>query len=321
MKVNDYKNDVVIDVRDVRRTYGVGSRSEYEAVRGVSLQVRRGEVFALLGTNGAGKTSTVELMEGLAPADSGQVRVLGHDPYRQRAEVRPLTGVMLQSGGFPADLTVAEVARFWSKCSPPARTVSEVLSLVGLTGRRTVPVKQLSGGESRRLDLALAVIGGPQVLFLDEPTTGMDPEGRRDTWDIVRQLQQDGTTVLLTTHYLEEAEELSDHLAILQKGRVVAEGTAAEVIAGQPSRISFDLPAGLHPESLPSLPGTARRQTDGQSVVLHTQDLQTVLTRLLNWAAEQHISLEGLDARTASLEEAFLAMTIGAESRPARSSS
>ncbi|MFI1657767.1 ABC transporter ATP-binding protein [Streptomyces sp. NPDC020472] len=321
MKTDDYENDVVIDVRDVRRTYGAGSRSAYEAVRGVSLQVRRGEVFALLGTNGAGKTSTVELMEGLAPADSGHVRVLGRDPYRQRAEVRPLTGVMLQSGGFPADLTVEEVARFWSRCSPPARTVPEALDLVGLTGRRTVPVKQLSGGETRRLDLALAVIGGPQVLFLDEPTTGMDPEGRRDTWDIVRQLRQDGTTVLLTTHYLEEAETLSDHLAILQKGRVVAEGTASEVIAGQPSRISFALPAGRAPESMPSLEGVTHRETDGRSVVLHTRDLQPVLTRLLNWAAEQRIGLEGLDARTASLEEAFLAMTVGAEPHPARSGS
>ncbi|WP_328924416.1 ABC transporter ATP-binding protein [Streptomyces sp. NBC_00190] len=307
-------NGLVIDARDVQRTYGAGGRNEYRAVRGVTLQVRRGEVFALLGANGAGKTSIVELLEGLAPADGGTVRVLGHDPYRERTLVRPLTGVMLQSGGFPADLTVTEVARFWARCARPGRTVSEVLSLVGLQSRQSVPVKQLSGGEHRRLDLALAVMGRPEVLFLDEPTTGMDPEGRRDTWEIVQQLRQEGVTVLLTTHYLEEAEGIADRVAILQDGVVVAEGTTADVIADHPSRVSFELPADCS-EALPAMPGVTRREVHGRTVVLHTQYLQPVLTKLLVWANRHGVVLQGLDARSATLEDAFLAMTPTGQSR------
>ncbi|MBT2446339.1 ABC transporter ATP-binding protein [Streptomyces sp. ISL-43] len=302
-------DNVIIDARDARRTYGAGSRSAYEAVRGVTLQVQRGEVFALLGTNGAGKTSTVELLEGLARPSAGRVRVLGHDPFTERTRVRARTGVMLQSGGFPGELTVAEVTRFWAQCSSGARAVSEVLDLVGLTDRSGVRVKQLSGGEARRLDLGLAVIGRPEVLFLDEPTTGMDPEGRRDTWRVVRQLREEHTTVLLTTHYLEEAEELADRLAIMQHGRVVAGGTPAEVIAAHPSRIRFELPHGWDSESLPPLPGTTHRETTGPSITVHTTSLQAALNRLLSWADDGQITLERLDARSASLEQAFLTLT------------
>lgn len=164
---------------------------------------------ALLGTNGAGKTSTVELLEGLAAPAGGRVRVLGHDPHAERAAVRPRTGVMLQEGGLPFDLTVAETARMWAGCTSGARPEAEVLERVGLTGRSGVRVKQLSGGERRRLDLALALLGDPEVLFLDEPTAGLDAEGRRDTWELVRSLRDTGTTVLLTTHYLAEAEDLA----------------------------------------------------------------------------------------------------------------
>jgi ABC-type multidrug transport system ATPase subunit len=192
----------VIEVTDLRRVYGGG----FEAVRGVTFHVDRGETFALLGTNGTGKTSTVELLEGLAPPDGGRVRVLGHDPYTERAAVRPRTGVMLQEGGFPSELTVGETARMWAGCVSGARPVREALAPVGLERRTDVRVKQLSGGERRRLDLALALLGEPEVLFLDEPTTGLDAEGRRDTWELVRTLRDGGTTVLLTTHYLEEAE-------------------------------------------------------------------------------------------------------------------
>ncbi|WP_063765876.1 ABC transporter ATP-binding protein [Streptomyces cellulosae] len=301
----------VIDARELRRRYGTRGRTEHEAVRGVSLQVRRGELFALLGTNGAGKTSIVELLEGLAPPDGGQVRVLGHDPYRQRAQVRPRTGMMLQSGGFPGDLTVAEVARFWARCTRGARPVLEALEQVGLAHRRNVQVKQLSGGENRRLDLGLAVIARPEVLFLDEPTTGMDPEGRRDTWELVRDLRDNGTTVLLTTHYLEEAAELADRLAIMKEGQVVAEGTAAEVVAKHPSRISFELPEGQSSESVPSLPGVRQRKAKGRHVTIQTEALQETLTLLLAWAADTGVALERLDARSASLEEAFLAVAEG----------
>ncbi|MFD9427551.1 MULTISPECIES: ABC transporter ATP-binding protein [unclassified Streptomyces] len=295
----DSGQGAVIEASDVRRSYAGG----FEAVSGISFSVARGELFALLGTNGAGKTSTVELLEGLAAPDSGTVRVLGHDPYRERAAVRPRTGVMLQEGGFPSDLTVAETVRMWSACTSGARPAGEVLDLVGLSARTRVRVKQLSGGEKRRLDLALALTSRPEVLFLDEPTTGLDAEGRRDTWDLVRALRDSGTTVLLTTHYLEEAESLADRLAIMHQGRIVTTGTTAEVTARQPARIRFELPAGVPAARLP-LP--LRAAADGQRIEIRTPALQESLDELLRWARESGVQLLGLDARSASLEEAFL---------------
>ncbi|WP_406008093.1 ABC transporter ATP-binding protein [Streptomyces sp. NBC_00637] len=297
-------NEHVIEVTDLRRVYGGG----FEAVRGVSFHVDRGEIFALLGTNGAGKTSTVELLEGLARPDGGRIRVLGHDPYSERAAVRPRTGVMLQEGGFPSELTVAETARMWAGCVSGARPVEEALALVGLTRRADVRVKQLSGGERRRLDLALAVLGEPEVLFLDEPTTGLDAEGRRDTWDLVRALRDAGTTVLLTTHYLEEAENLADRLAILHEGRTAAAGTPAEVTGAQPSRITFELPEGYFVGDLPPLGelGVCGHEVDGRVIRLRTRELQRAATGLLVWAERNQVALRRLDVRSASLEEAFL---------------
>ncbi|MFC9582682.1 ABC transporter ATP-binding protein [Streptomyces yangpuensis] len=291
--------DTVIEARDLRRGYTGG----FEAVRGVSFSVARGEIFALLGTNGAGKTSTVELLEGLAAPSGGQVRVFGLDPLTRRAEVRPRTGVMLQEGGFPSDLSVAETIRMWGGVTTGARPAAEVLELVGLAARSSVRVKQLSGGERRRLDLALALLGRPEVLFLDEPTTGMDPEGRRDTWALVRELREQGTTVLLTTHYLEEAEELADRLAILHEGELVLSGSPAEVTATRPARIRFTLPDGVPAARLPL---TLRAAAFGQRVEIRTERLQEDLTELLGWAREDGVQLTGLDARSASLEEAFL---------------
>ncbi|MFE5855965.1 ABC transporter ATP-binding protein [Streptomyces sp. NPDC056500] len=289
----------VITVDGLRRSYSGG----FEAVGGISFSVARGEVFALLGTNGAGKTSTVELLEGLAAPTAGSVRVLGHDPYRERAAVRPRIGVMLQEGGFPSDLTVAETARMWAGCTTGARPVAEALGLVGLGERASVRVKQLSGGERRRLDLALALLGRPEVLFLDEPTTGLDAEGRRDTWDLVRALRDSGTTVLLTTHYLEEAESLADRLAIMHRGRIVTTGTPATVTAERPARIRFQLPEGVPAARLPL---SLQAGADGQRIEIRTHQLQESLEELLRWARESQIRLEGLDARSASLEEAFL---------------
>ncbi|MGW7453357.1 ABC transporter ATP-binding protein [Streptomyces sp. NPDC054787] len=291
--------DTVIDAQGLRRGYAAG----FEAVRGVSFSVARGEVFALLGTNGAGKTSTVELLEGLAAPSDGQVRVFGLDPYTRRAEVRPRTGVMLQEGGFPSDLTVSETVRMWGGVTTGARPVAEALELVGLGARSSVRVKQLSGGERRRLDLALALLGRPEVLFLDEPTTGMDPEGRRDTWALVRRVQAQGTTVLLTTHYLEEAEVLADRLAILHEGEVVLSGTPSEVTATRPARIRFTLPPGVPAARLPLALHAA---ADGRRVDIRTERLQADLAVLLAWAREHGVELDGLDARSASLEEAFL---------------
>ncbi|WP_327355029.1 ABC transporter ATP-binding protein [Streptomyces sp. NBC_01304] len=294
----------VIEVTDLRRVYTGG----YEAVRGISFHVGQGEIFALLGTNGAGKTSTVELIEGLAAPTAGRIRVLGHDPYRERAAVRPRVGVMLQEGGFPTELSVAETVRMWAGCTSGARPVEEALELVGLRGRANVRVKQLSGGEKRRLDLALALLGGPEVLFLDEPTTGLDAEGRQDTWDLVRALRDQGTTVLLTTHYLEEAESLADRLAILHEGTIAATGTPAEVTAAQPSHISFELPDGYFVGDLPPLAelGVSGHETAGRVLKLRTGELQRAATGLLLWARDAGVKLRGLDVRSASLEEAFL---------------
>ncbi|MEU5700453.1 ABC transporter ATP-binding protein [Streptomyces aurantiacus] len=297
-------NEPVIEVTDLRRVYAGG----FEAVRGVSFQVGRGELFALLGTNGAGKTSTVELIEGLAPPAGGRVRVLGHDPYSERSAVRPRIGLMLQEGGFPSELTVSETVRMWAGCTSGARPESEALSLVGLTRRAGVRVKQLSGGEKRRLDLALALLGRPEVLFLDEPTTGLDAEGRQETWELVRELRATGTTVLLTTHYLEEAEGLADRLAILHAGRIAVSGTPAEVTASQPSRISFELPTGYFPGDLPPLDslGVTGHEVVGRVLRLRTNELQRAATGLLTWAERTGVELRGLDVRSGSLEEAFL---------------
>ncbi|MET7679563.1 ABC transporter ATP-binding protein [Streptomyces sp. NPDC005423] len=294
----------VIDVTDLRRTYGGG----FEAVRGITFAVPRGEVFALLGTNGAGKTSTVEVLEGLAAPSGGRVRVLGHDPRAERAAVRPRTGVMLQEGGFPSELTVAETARMWAGCTSGARPVPEALARVGLGKRAGVRVKQLSGGERRRLDLALALLGEPEVLFLDEPTTGLDAEGRRDTWELVRALRDGGTTVLLTTHQLEEAEDVADRLAILHEGRIAAVGTPAEVTAGRPARISFELPPGYFVGDLPPLGelGVVGHEVVGGAVRLRTHEVQRAATGVLAWAERTGVELRGLDVRSASLEEAFL---------------
>ncbi|NGO12801.1 ABC transporter ATP-binding protein [Streptomyces sp. HC44] len=297
-------NERVIEVTDLRRVYG----GEFEAVRGVTFAVGRGELFALLGTNGAGKTSTVELLEGLAPPAGGQVRVLGHDPYTNRATVRPRIGVMLQEGGFPSELTVAETVRMWAGCTSGARPTAEALEMVGLARRSDVRVKQLSGGEKRRLDLALALLGRPEVLFLDEPTTGLDAEGRQETWELVRELRSAGTTVLLTTHYLEEAEGLADRLAILHAGRIAASGTPAEVTASQPSRISFELPDGYFPGDLPPLAelGVTGHEVEGRVIRLRTNELQRAATGLLVWAERTGVELRRLDVRSGSLEEAFL---------------
>ncbi|NJP82136.1 ABC transporter ATP-binding protein [Streptomyces sp. AA8] len=302
--------DSVIDVSGLRRRYGPAGDKGFEAVRDVSFTVGRGELFALLGTNGAGKTSTVELLEGLAKPTAGKVRVLGHDPYAERRAVRPRIGVMLQEGGFPSDLTVAETVRMWAGCTTGARPVTEALELVSLVGRRDVRIKQLSGGERRRLDLALALLGRPEVLFLDEPTTGLDPEARHNTWELVRRLRAEGTTVLLTTHYLEEAEALADRLAIMREGRIVTSGTPEAVIGSYPARIRFAMPVGWFVGDMPPLAelGVIGHEEERGRIELQTKELQRTLTGLLLWARDKGVELEGLDARAASLEEAFLAI-------------
>ncbi|WP_432046670.1 ABC transporter ATP-binding protein [Streptomyces asiaticus] len=307
--------DTVIETADLRRHY-----KGFEAVRGVDLTVARGELFALLGTNGAGKTSTLEVLEGQATPTAGTVRVLGSDPYRDRAAVRPRIGVMLQEGGFPTELTVTETARMWAGCTSGARPVAEALELTRLTQRRAVRVKQLSGGERRRLDLALALLGRPEVLFLDEPTTGLDAQSRHETWELIRELKEQGTTVLLTTHYLEEAEQLADRLAIMHAGRIATSGRVADVVAERPSRMSFELPPDYFLGDLPPLAplGVTRQENAGRTVRLETADLQRTATALLLWARDKDVALRGFDARSATLEEAFMEIAKGLESEGAR---
>jgi ABC-2 type transport system ATP-binding protein len=293
-----------IEVVGLERRYG-----DFHAVRGISFEVHAGEVFALLGVNGAGKTSALEVLEGLAAPSGGSVRILGHDPRRDRAAVRRHLGVLLQYSGLPGDLTVRETVHTWARTLTDPRPVVEALEQVDLSGRADVRVRSLSGGERRRLDLALALLGRPRVVVLDEPTTGLDPESRRAVWRIVRNLVDGGAAVVLTTHHLEEAEELADRIAILQAGVVVLSGTPQEISASQPATIRFTVPEGAPP--LPRLPGVRVEHTASQ-VRLSTFALQPTLTQLLAWAGEHGLELTGLQARAASLEQAFLAVADGA---------
>ncbi|MBJ8337316.1 ABC transporter ATP-binding protein [Antrihabitans sp. YC3-6] len=289
----------VITARGLRRVYGQGDNA-FEAVKGIDLDVAEGEVFALLGTNGAGKTSTFDLLEGLSAPTAGDVEVFGLDPRRDRKLVRPQVGIMLQSGGLPAELTIAETLEMWrGTCSNPT-TAAAVLAQVDLTDRADVRVGSLSGGERRRVDLACALLGQPRLLFLDEPTTGLDPESRRATWKLLAGLKAAGVTMVLTTHYLDEAEALADTIAIMHKGRIARRGTLRDIVDEHPARIVFDHP-GLE---LPPLRGA---RLDPQSrVTVYTHDLQAHLSELLAWAGAHRLRLNGLEARAASLESVFL---------------
>lgn len=289
-----------IETRGLRRTYGRGRRA-FHAVRGLDLTVPTGTIHALLGVNGAGKTSALDVLEGLAPASGGEVRVLGMDPLRDRSRVRRRTGVLLQQTAFVADLTVAETVEMWSATVTGARPVAESLALLDLTGRAGVRMRALSGGERRRVDLACALSGRPELLMLDEPTTGLDPESRQAVWGLVRGLRDEGATVLLTTHYLDEAEALADDLSLMRAGEIVRRGTLAEIVADRPSRIAFRTPV----EPLP-LPRGVSAAVEGELTVLAAPDLQEVLTELLLRARNRGVRLEQLSAQPASLESVFL---------------
>jgi ABC-2 type transport system ATP-binding protein len=291
--------DPAISVRGLRRSYG-----SYEAVSGVDLDVATGTITALLGTNGAGKTSTLEVVEGLSRPTAGTVRVLGLDPVADRAELRRRCGILLQRSGFSGDLTVGETLQQWAAILSTPRPLDEALEMLRLAHRRDVRVSSLSGGETRRLDIACALMGRPEVVFLDEPTTGLDPESRRDLWGLVRGLRDEGATVVLCTHYLEEAESLADRLEIMHGGRIVRSGSPAEIADGHASTISFLTPAG----GLPALDGADLRRVveDQGTTTLETDDLQRTLTVLLGAADRDGLRLERLTARTASLESVFL---------------
>jgi ABC-2 type transport system ATP-binding protein len=291
--------DIAVAVRDLHVHYGA-----FEAVRGIDLHVRRGEVFALLGTNGAGKTTTLEVLEGFSRPSGGGVSVLGHDPATERAALRRRMGVQLQDGGFVDELTVRETLELWQRLVERPDRPERLLERFELTGRQEVPAGKLSGGEKRRLDLALAVWGAPELVILDEPTTGLDPESRRRTWDAVQELQEAGRTVLLTTHYLEEAEALADRVAIMHAGRVAVEGTLAEILSARPAGFSATLPPGV--VELPALAGSIER--DGDQVRVRTADMQADLTLFLDWAAARGVRLADLRAAPASLADVYHAV-------------
>lgn len=303
-------------VRDLHQKYG-----GFEAVRGISFEIRPGELFALLGTNGAGKTTTIETLEGFRRPSSGSVRVFGLDPYGQPRGVRERTNAVLQGSGLLDDLSVDETVDLAHDLAAAPRDKDETLELVGLADKRRVAVRQLSGGQKRRLDLGLALLTSPEVLYLDEPTTGMDAEGRIETWRIVNELKREGVAVLLTTHYLEEAERLADRLAIMHRGEVRVEGTLADVLAGWGDRVGFRLPENVRTGDLPEVPGT--------DMVVHTRDQDLWVTytamggdvderahhtvaALLSWAAERGTALNNLQVRGASLEDVFLRVAGGA---------
>lgn len=288
----------VIDVEHLHLSYG-----DFHAVKDLSFQVRKGELYALLGTNGAGKTSTLETIEGHRTATSGTVRVFGQSP-RDRRAVRPRMGIMLQESGFSPDLTVKESVRLIGRLSGRSDRVERVLSIVDLTHKAGTLVSQLSGGEKRRLDFATAVYGNPDLIFLDEPTTGLDIQSRDALWDAVDKLREDGSTIVLTTHYLEEAQQRADRIGLMHQGAFHQEGTVAELTRTLPAAIRFFLPA---PAPALPLPLEATRGSDGK-VLIETFGLQKDLNILLGWAHANAVELRELEAGPTRLDDVFRAI-------------
>ncbi len=306
----------VISAKGLRKSYG-----EFEAVKGIDLQVESGEIFAFLGPNGAGKTTTVEIFEGYRNRTGGEVEVLGVDPSHPTNEWRGRVGVVLQECELAAELTVNEsVSQYAGYYSAP-RGVEETIDLVGLADKADSRAGKLSGGQRRRLDVALALVGDPDLLFLDEPTTGFDPLARRQAWDVVRSLRDLGKTVFLTTHYMEEAQELADRVAILAAGEIVAEGPPDELGGSERAvtRIDFMLPGGegaggASVDDLPDDVLAARvprepGQADGTRVHLRTPNPTAILASLTGWAVERGVELGSLEAVRPSLEDVYLELS------------
>ena len=274
-----------VEVADLTKAYGA-----IEALRGVSFEIRSGEVFSILRPNGAGKTTTVEILEGYRQRDGGQAFVLGVDPERAGGAWRQRIGVVLQQSELYPNLTVHETVALFAGYYEQPRGVDEVIRLVGLEEKRDAPVRSLSGGQQRRLDLAVALAGDPELLFLDEPTTGFDPAARRAAWELIRALRELGKTILLTTHYLDEAEQLADRVAVLRDGRIAALGTPAELIGAAPAT-------------------EIRYRRNGREVVMATEDATRALHDLTGEALAQGFELEGLTVRRPTLEEVYLSLT------------
>jgi ABC-2 type transport system ATP-binding protein len=296
-------SDRVIDVEGLHKSYG-----DVEAVKGVDLHVDRGEIFALLGPNGAGKTTTVEILEGFRTATAGRAEVLGHDPGRHEPALAERIGIVLQSTGVDPYLTVQETVELYSGYYPSPRPAGEVIDLVGLGSKAGSRVLKLSGGQQRRLDVAIALAGDPELLFLDEPTTGFDPSARRAAWDIIKSLTELGKTVFLTTHFMDEAQFLADRLAVLAQGQIVAEGTPS-TIAGRDrmfTRIQFRVD-GVN-DGLPPL--GQERGTDG-TWTIRAEDPTRPLYELTGWAIERGVVFDALEVTRPSLEDVYLEITGG----------
>jgi ABC-2 type transport system ATP-binding protein len=293
--------DAVISVSGLRKSYG-----EVQAVRGIELEVGAGEIFAFLGPNGAGKTTTVEILEGYRERDAGQVSVLGVDPLSPTRSWRERIGIVLQECELQSELTVRESLQMYAGYYSSPRPVDETISLVGLQEKAEERAGRLSGGQQRRLDVALALVGDPELLFLDEPTTGFDPSARRQAWQVIANLRELGKTVFLTTHYMDEAQALADRVAILARGEIVALG-APDELGGRDdavATVTFALPEGA--EAPPATLGAAVE--DGRASI-STEDPVRALNELTGWALERGIELEGLEVRRPSLEDVYLELT------------
>lgn len=303
--------DAAIVVEALNKSYGSN-----RVVDDLSFTVHTGEIFALLGPNGAGKTTTIETLEGYRVPDSGTVRVLGLDPIRQGRELKPLIGVMLQQDGLYPGLSAREVLSLFAGYYEKARAVDELLARVGLAAAARTRYRRLSGGQKRRLALAVTLVGNPRLVFLDEPTTGMDPQARLATWDIIRELKQSGVTVLLTTHLMDEAERLADRVAIIDHGRLIALDTPAGLTGVQDANVvRFVAPAGLNCAQLAQLP-SARKAEEIRpgSYLIETDSAPALLAELTAWLRDQKITLSELRVGHGSLEDLFLRLT-GAEVR------
>jgi ABC-2 type transport system ATP-binding protein len=299
-------DEVAVHVAGLRMSFGAT-----EVLHGVDFDVRYGEVFCLLGPNGAGKTTTLEILEGFRAPTDGHVRVLGLDPAAQPARLRERAGMVLQECGFPRQARVAELLDLWRSYYPNPRPLSDLLEVVELAEVRNTQVRKLSGGQRRRLDFALALAGDPDLVFLDEPTTGFDPEARRRCWAAIENLRRLGKTILLTTHYLDEAEQLADRIAILRAGRIELAGTTHEVAvrAGLATRISFTTPSALRRGQVP-LPDGIDLTVRGSESVCHTANADMTLRLLLAWAVQHRLGdLGGLAVTAPRLEDTYLQLT------------
>ena len=296
--------DPVIRASGLRKSYG-----DTEAVRGIDLAVEPGEIFAFLGPNGAGKTTTVEVLEGYRERSGGEVSVLGSDPAAAGRDWRARVGIVLQQSKTHPELSVAETLELFAGYYPRALPVAETIAQVGLEEKADTRVGRLSGGQQRRLDVGMALVGDPELLFLDEPTTGFDPSARRQFWGVIEGLRELGKTIFLTTHYMEEAQRLADRVAIVVSGRIVAEGTPSQLVAADrdASAIRFRLPAGLSADELP--PSIMASVGGDGSFTAEVSDPVRALHELTGWALERGLDLDGLEVRRPSLEDVYLQLT------------